>query len=379
MKFALNSGALAESIAAATSSLATNPHTPILGGVLVEAQIGAVTFSSFNWERSTTRVVAADISDTDTVVVAGRLLAVVGGNLPKNTEAVVTVSDSEMMVDAGRTGFRLPLMHAPDYPALPAVDAADVIGSVDCGTFAETVRVIGGFAATDPKPANLTGLHIVCEPGFMELRATDRYVIARRRIEWSGTAAATIFVPAADLLATIKAVTHTGADPVEILWNDNLLGLRTPSTTVTTRVMAEEFPDIDRVMHADAYHCAVTVPTAELASMLKRAAAVADDKLSQVDIATEGDTLTVTTTQSAAGNIADSVAAVHHGPDRRVALSSRMLAKALECVDDEAVTLAFQEGGHKVSIYPGVIEAGATLRPPDTDTAAVLMGIAGGR
>lgn len=282
-----------------------------------------------------------------------------------------------MTIATGRTEYRLPLLHADDYPNLPTLASGDAIGTVDGDTLTETVRVIGGFASTDVKPVNLTALNIDCAPGALKLCATDRYIIGRRRIDWDGEVEANINVPAADLLATIKALAGTPGESIEILFNGSLLGLRTPSTTVITRVLDDDFPDVDKVLAGDEFHSAVTVPTADLTSMLKRAASVADDEYAQIDIAAEGDALSVTTTQSVVGHIDDSIPASHYGGDRRVALSSRRLFKALSAIEDPQVTLAFREKGHLVSIYPGPI--GGDLLPPGTDTQAALMGIAGKR
>ncbi|ACC42334.1 DNA polymerase III (beta chain) DnaN_1 [Mycobacterium marinum M] len=376
MKFVINSGTLAETIAAAISSLPTRPAASILGGVLVEAQLGTVTFSSFNYNRATTRLTAADVADTDTVVVAGRLLAAVGANLPKGPECQVTVGNAEMVIATPRTEFRLPVLHATDYPRLPVMGSEDAIGCVNAESFSEAVHVIGRFASTDALPAEFTALNIDCRPGQMRLCATDRYMIARREIEWTGAGEANINVPAADLLATIKAASGNGAEPIEILWNGATLGLRTPSTTVITRVLDEEFPNVDRVLSLKSpFHAAVTVPTAELASTLKRAASIADDQNAQIDVAINSDTLSVTTTQSTAGNIDETVAAVQHGGDRKIALSSRRLHNTLSAIDDPNVTLAFLKEGHMVYAFPGAIDT--NLVPPQRDTVAALMGIKG--
>lgn len=383
MKFTINSGVLADSIAAAITSLPTNATVPIMGGVLVEAQLGAVTFSSFNYDRATTRVAAADVMDTDTAVTSGRLLAVVGGNLPKNGESTVTADESEMVIATGRTEFRLPLMHAADYPKLPDLTSQGVLGTIGCAVFAEAARVIGGFAAVGPQPAGLSGLtalNIATEPGWLTMRATDRYVIGRRRLEWDGRVNSLMNVPAADVLATIKALAGTGTEDIEILCSETLLGMRTKSTTVVTRLLADEFPSVERMLKSDGFYSAATVPTAELASMLKRAKSIADDEHSKVNIVVEADTLSVSTTDST-GGIVDSIDAEQHGGGRRLAMSSRRLLNAIAAIDDDQITLAFQESGYLVSIFPGAIEPGRSgnLVAPDTDTVAVLMGIRSAR
>jgi DNA polymerase-3 subunit beta len=382
VKFAINSGILAESIAAASSSLPSRPAAAILGGVLVEAQIAAVTFSSFNYDRATSRIAAADVMEPDTAVVSGRLLATVGGNLPKNAESIVTVDGSEMVIATGRTEFRLPLMHVHDYPQLPAMDDGNVIGSVGCAEFTEAVRVIGGFADLSPASEslmNLSALNIGFEPASLVLRGTDRYIVGRRRIDWEGKPADMINVPAGDVLATLKAIAGTSTGDVEILCSKTLFGLRTTSTTIITRVMAVEFPSVERVMAADSYLTAIAVDTAFLASMLKRAAAIADDEHAKVDIIAEDGTLSVVTSGDSSGHIADGVDAVQRGPDRRLSVSSRRMHNALNIIDDQRVTLAFKKkDDYLVSMYPGLIEpAGDVLRPPDTDSVVMLMGIKG--
>jgi DNA polymerase-3 subunit beta len=380
MKFTINSGSLAESIAAGVSSVPSRPTNPVMAGVLIEASPTWVSFSSFNYDRATTRTTAADVAEPDAAVVSGRLLALVGSNLPKNAESTVTTAGNEMVISTGRTEFRLPMMHRDDYPDLPSLAASSQIGSVSSEHFATAVRTVGGFASTDEKVVNLTALNIAFEPDDLVLTATDRYIVGQRRLAWAGTQSAVVTVPAADLLATIKAVASTGTDDIEILWDGALLGLRTPMTTVITRSLAAEFPDMDRVIsgaRAGAFHSAATVSTAELTSMLRRAASIADDQNDQIDIAVGDHALSVTTTHSATGNVADSIPAVHHGAARRLALNSKRLLNALTIIDDPEVTLTFQKDGHMVSIFPSEIypNASGEVWAPDADSSALLIGI----
>lgn len=382
MKFVMHSAVLADTIAAAISSLPARPTDAVMGGVLIETTADdVVSLSSFNYDRATICAAPAEVHASDSALVSGRLLATVGGNLPKKAEATITVGDTTMSIVAGRTEYRLPLLHVHDYPRLPVMDAADSIGSVDCREFADAVRTIGGFAGTDPAVQQTLALNIDCQPGSLTVSATDRYILGRRVLEWTGEATANINVTASDLLATIKAVAATETEPVEILWNEQLLGLRTPTTTVITRVLAEEFPNIERIVTTDLYETAATIPTAELQTMLKRAAAIADDQYAHIDIAVEDDELSVSTTQSGTGNVVDATPVTQHGPNRRLALSSRRLLSTLTAIRAGDVTLAFRNDGHLsklVTLYPGGIEPDdGVLLPPGTDTVAALIGLSG--
>ncbi len=359
MKFAIDTDLLSETITAAISSLPARPTSPVLGGVLIEAGIGAVTMSSFNYDRATKRTAAAlDVAEPDTAVVSGRLLSAIGSNLPRNKDATVDVSGSEMVITAGRTAFRLPLLHAEDYPELPIIQPEeDTIGTVDGDEFTEAVQVIGALASSEEQPANLTGINLTFSSNGLWLCATDRYIVGRRRLNWTGTTEGQTLVPAADLLATIKAVAGPVSENVEILLrNKSMFGLRTPATTVMTSCLGEEFPPMEQVLKPAVYTSMSTVPTAELADMLRRASSIADDGNAQVDIEVDAGGLSVTTTKSATGKVNDSIGAEHQGAYRRVALSARRLNSALSIVDDPEVTLGFRATGHLVGIHPGSLQ-----------------------
>lgn len=381
MKLTLDADLLADTIAAAVSSVPAKANPVILGGVLVEAQIGALTMSSFNYERATRRTVAADVGEAETAVVSGRLLTAVGANLPRGKDATLVASGTEMVITAGRTAFRLPLMHVEDYPDLPKLGAEDdSIGTVDGDSLVQAVQMVGGFASTDTEIANLTALNVAFQSDALWLSATDRYIIGRRRLDWNGTATATVNVPAADLLATIKAVTGPTAENVEILHNGSMFGLNTAHTTVMTRCLGDDFPDITKVLQPATYTSLSTVATAELAFMLRRASSIADDGNSQVDIEADAGGLSVTTTKSATGKVNDSIAAVHQGDYRKITLSAHRLHSALAIIDAAEVTLAFRKTGHLVGIHPG--ELHRTGDPVDLmacDSFALLIGIGGVR
>lgn len=383
MKFSLNSDTLAESIAAGVTSVPPKPTAAILGGVLIEAEAGSygtVSFSSFNYERATTRITMADVFDPGRAVVSGRLLSAIGSNLPRSATCEIVATDTQMTINAGRTEFRLPLMQAGDYPSLPSVSQEHLIGTVDCDTFADAVRVVGGYASEDPATElhNLTALNVVCEPGSLALCATDRYIIGRRRIDWNCAGEPVeINIPAADVLATIKALTGpTIGEHVEILWNGSLLGLRSGATTVITRSLGKEFPKVTSLMRTERYYATATVFTPDLMAVLRRAASIADDEHAQVDISVEDDTLSVETTQSGTGKTHDAITATHHGGPRRLALSSRRLYNALSIIDHDQVTLGFRENGYLCTIHPGPTDADP-LAQPERDSIALLQGIRG--
>ena len=379
MRFVLHSALLAESVAAGVSSLPAKPAVAITGGVLVVAdEAGAVRFSSFNYDRATTRRVKADVGEPGRVVVSGRLLSTVAGLLPKNRGVEVETDGRELAVRSGRTIFSLPLMIAEDYPELPALSDEHWVGGLDAQLFADAARQVGAFASADHAKPELAALNMAVQDGDLVLCASDSYTVARRHIPFcdGGDGPTVINVPAPDVLAVLKAVAGTGVGSVDVLFDGNMLGLRTESTTVVTRVLAEEFPNIERILAAPEYECCATVSTAELSAMVKRAGAVADDEFATVAVSVANDALSVVTLRSQAGSTADEIEAEHHGPPRRLALNARKFHACLAAIEDPQVTLGFQAGKHLLKLHPGGPDVdGEHIGVPDTATVAAIMGI----
>ncbi len=87
MKIRVERDVLAEAVAWAARSLPARPPAPVLAGLLLKAEDGALSLSSFDYEVSARVSVEAETEEEGTVLVSGRLLALhpphpAGGGVP---------------------------------------------------------------------------------------------------------------------------------------------------------------------------------------------------------------------------------------------------------------------------------------------------------
>ncbi|NEE55793.1 DNA polymerase III subunit beta, partial [Streptomyces sp. SID8455] len=75
MKIRVERDVLAEAVAWVARSLPARPPAPVLAGLLLKAEDGALSFSSFDYEVSAKVSVDAEVDEDGTVLVSGRLLA----------------------------------------------------------------------------------------------------------------------------------------------------------------------------------------------------------------------------------------------------------------------------------------------------------------
>ena len=77
VKFQVERDVLAEAVTWAVRGLAQRPPVPVLAGVLIEANADGLTLSAFDYEVSAKVTVDAQVDEPGTVLVLGRLLAVI--------------------------------------------------------------------------------------------------------------------------------------------------------------------------------------------------------------------------------------------------------------------------------------------------------------
>ena len=128
MKFRVERDVLAEAVTWVARGLPARPPVPVLAGILLEAdEDGTLTLSAFDYEVSARITVAAEVAESGTVLVLGRLLADISRNLPARPIDVAT-EGSKVQVTCGSSRFSLLKMPADDYPTLPTSPEAERLG-----------------------------------------------------------------------------------------------------------------------------------------------------------------------------------------------------------------------------------------------------------
>ena len=182
---------LAEAIAAASTSLPGRPVTPILGALLIETDQNAstLTLSSYDYDQASRATVTAAAVEADArIAVSGRLLGQVVKVAPKREPLVLDLGPSALVIRAGKTEFTLPLMDVEDYPDLPDMAGAEILGQADAATLAAAVALVDVAADKSSDAQNITQA-IMLEAGgdTLTLAATDRFTLATTELPWSSS------------------------------------------------------------------------------------------------------------------------------------------------------------------------------------------------
>ncbi|MFJ8667938.1 DNA polymerase III subunit beta [Streptomyces sp. NPDC003027] len=342
MKIRVERDVLAEAVAWVARSLPARPPAPVLAGLLLKAEDGALSFSSFDYEVSARVSVEAEVEEDGTVLVSGRLLADICRALP-NRPVEISTDGVRATVVCGTSRFTLHTLPVEEYPALPEMPTAT--GTVPGEVFASAAAQVAIAAGRDDTLPVLTGVRIEIEGDTVTLASTDRYRFAVREFLWkpeSPDASAVALVPAKTLLDTAKAL--TSGDTVTLALSgsgkgEGLIGFEGAGRRTTTRLLEGDLPKY-RTLFPTEFNSIAVIETAPFVEAVKRVALVAE-RNTPVRLSFEQGVLILEAGSSDDAQAVERVDAQLDGDDISIAFNPTFLLDGLSAIDSPVAQLSF--------------------------------------
>ncbi|MDQ0951093.1 DNA polymerase-3 subunit beta [Streptomyces phaeochromogenes] len=342
VKIRVERDVLAEAVAWAARSLPARPPAPVLAGLLLKAEEGALSLSSFDYEVSARVSVDAEIDEEGTVLVSGRLLADICRALP-NRPVEISTDGVRATVVCGSSRFTLHTLPVEEYPALPQMPSAT--GTVPGEVFASAAAQVAIAAGRDDTLPVLTGVRIEIEGDTVTLASTDRYRFAVREFLWkpeNPEASAVALVPAKTLLDTAKAL--TSGDSVILALSgsgagEGLIGFEGAGRRTTTRLLEGDLPKY-RSLFPTEFNSIAVIETAPFVEAVKRVALVAE-RNTPVRLSFEQGVLILEAGSSDDAQAVERVDAQLEGDDVSIAFNPTFLLDGLSAIDSPVAQLSF--------------------------------------
>lgn len=342
VKIRVERDVLAEAVAWVARSLPARPPAPVLAGLLLKAEDGALSFSSFDYEVSAKVSVDAEIDEDGTVLVSGRLLADICRALP-NRPVEISTDGVRATVVCGSSRFTLHTLPVEEYPALPEMPTAT--GTVPGEVFASAAAQVAIAAGRDDTLPVLTGVRIEIEGETVTLASTDRYRFAVREFLWkpeNPDASAVALVPAKTLLDTAKAL--TSGDTVTLALSgsgagEGLIGFEGAGRRTTTRLLEGDLPKY-RTLFPTEFNSVAVIETAPFVEAVKRVSLVAE-RNTPVRLSFEQGVLILEAGSSDDAQAVERVDAQLDGDDISIAFNPTFLLDGLSAIDSPVAQLSF--------------------------------------
>jgi len=376
VKFQVNRDVFSEAVSFAVKLLPQRTTLPILSGVLIQANDDGLVLSSFDYEVSSQTEIQADVEETGTVLVSGRLLAEIAGRLP-NAPVRVATEESRISVSCGSASFTLLSMPVEEYPSIPEI--GEQSGVVPAEEFSAAVAQVAVAASRDDVTPVITGVQLEVRENSLGLVATDRYRVAVREIEWdSGTVAGdteavTALVPARTLQEVGKTFGHSGTISVAITSRDDreLIAFSADKKTVTSLLIKGNFPPVRRLFPETVDNYAV-MNTADLIEATRRVALVLEREAA-LRYSFSGDGLTLEAIGSEQAQASETIDAILTGDDTVVSLKPQFLLDGLGAVHSEFVRISFTKTENPNKPGPVLITSQTSREQAGADSYRYLL------
>jgi DNA polymerase-3 subunit beta len=379
VRFQANRDVFSEAVSFAVKLLPQRTTLPILSGVLIEATQTGLILSSFDYEVSAQTEIAADVEETGTVLVSGRLLAEIASRMP-NAPVRFATDESRITVSCGSANFTLLSMPVEEYPSIPQVSSQS--GLVPAEDFANAVAQVAVAASRDDVTPVITGVQLEVTDNSLSLVATDRYRVAVRGIDWDpgtnapaadGAGTITALVPARTLQEVGKTFGHSGTISVAITNKDDreLIAFTADKKTVTSLLIKGNFPPVRRLFPETVENYAV-MNTADLIEATRRVQLVLEREAA-LRFTFNADGLTLEAIGSEQAQASETIDAILTGSDTVVSLKPQFLLDGLGAVHSEFVRISFTKTENPNKPGPVLITSQTSRETAGADSYKYLL------
>lgn len=367
MKFRVERDVLAEAVSWAARSLSPRPPVPVLSGLLLKAEHGTVSLSSFDYETSARLEIPAEIRDEGTILVSGRLLADICRSLPSAPVDIET-DGSKVTLTCRRSSFHLATMPENEYPALPALP--DSNGMVDGAAFSQAVSQVIIAASKDDTLPILTGVRLEFEDDLITFLATDRYRLAMKELPWAPTTpgqSMSALVKAKTLNEVAKTLGGSGELKLAITQDDSrLIAFESAGRATTSLLVDGDYPKI-RSLFPETTAIHAVVNTSELVEAVRRVSLVAE-RNTPVRLAFTDEQVHLDAGTGEDAQASEELEARLEGEDITVAFNPGYLIEGLSVIETRFVRFSFTSAPK-----PAMLTAQAELEGEDSDDYRYLV------
>ena len=323
----------------ALRAVSTRVTMPILSGMLINAEAGRFTISATDLEMSIRSEADAQVQESGSTVVSGRLLGDIVKNLPAGDVGVET-SEKFLTIKSGGGEYRIREMMPEDFPQIPTWEGEAVL-RISGGAFSVAAQQTSRASSSDEKRPVLTGTLIEKKAGEDSIRlvSTDSYRLAWREIEARGAVASwdDCIIPSKTLNEVARLAGGADTD-VEMKMQEKQVVFKANDLVVTSRLIEGQFPNYKQLV-PKGEKTAARVDKEELLSVLKRALIFGHN----VKLGVYGDHLRIATETPEVGESKEDVTAEVTGEELEIGFNGGYLMDGVAGVEGEKVEIKMDD------------------------------------
>jgi DNA polymerase-3 subunit beta len=251
MKTIIKRDELLKSLQLVMGAVERRQTLPILGNILFKSINGILSLTATDLEIEMICVVISDqIPDFETTIPARKILDICKA-LPDNSDITLTIEDTKVLLECGRSRFTLLTLPAKDFPGLDDIDAQHEF-TIPQNALKSLIDKTSFAMAQQDVRYYLNGILVELTTGLIKLVATDghRLALSEYKVDIELSVDKQIIIPRKGVMELSKLLNSSNL-PVKLTLSQNHIKLQTDELSFTSKLIDGKFPDYNRVIPTD--------------------------------------------------------------------------------------------------------------------------------
>lgn len=348
MRLTISREKLQEALVAVSAAVPSKTTLPVLGNLLLETTDRGVRISGTDLDISVSMEVAADVETPGGITVPARKLSEIVRELPPSLVKLSAVGEQRIVLECGKSKFKLLGLPKDEFPAFPSVDFKSA-WRVKSGSLQQLISHTAFAVSVEESRPILNGVLWEVRENILRMVATNGHRLAKMEIPFEGGTKAEFIIPPKALEQVRKL--FPADEELEIARGENHLAFRSPFVSVYTRLIEGPYPPYDQVIPKDNDRIAI-LDKAELNSALKRMAVVASDQTHRVKLSFNTAILKFSVQTPDLGEGQDEVPVKYEGDPMDIGFNGVYLLEILRYMPTEQIRLTLKHPERAATIEP---------------------------
>ncbi|GIV01069.1 MAG: DNA polymerase III subunit beta [Actinomycetota bacterium] len=344
MKFEIDREVFGRVVASVVGAVPAKSATPILTHLVLDVEDGVLRLTGTDLEISVVRSTREiEKSQDGGFTVPARKLGEVIGVLRGDKIRVSSNDQNRLEIRSGKQEYSLAGTPRDSFPSLPTVPE-EFVCALPAARLSTLLSRTTFAAGTDEVRAFLNGANFHVRKKVLRVVATDGHRLAFAEGALlrapKGDKERSVVVPQKALRELSKILPEEGE--VEFVLGGNQVAFRIPDAHLTSRLIAEPFPNYESVIPKKATRT-VRVDGPSLEASLQAALPIAETKNGAVVLGFEKNAIRVTAESSEYGSYKDELPAALEGDPIKISFNARYLLDYLRVVPPGELAIELTE------------------------------------
>ena len=348
MRLTISREKLQEALVAVSAAVPAKTTLPVLGNLLLETTDRGLRISGTDLDISVSMEVAADVEAPGGITVPARKLSEIVRELPPSPVKLAAVGEQRIVVECGKSKFKLLGLPKDDFPAFPSVDFKSA-WRLRSGELQQLISHTAFAVSTEESRPILNGVLWEVREDALRMVATNGHRLAKMELAYEGGGKAEFIIPP-KALEQVRKLFPTDEE-VEVGRGENHIAFRSPFVSVYTRLIEGPYPPYESVIPRDNDRVAI-IEKAELISALKRMSVVASDQTHRVKLSFNTALLKFSVQTPDLGEGQDEIPVKYTGDPMDIGFNGLYLLEVLRYMPTEEIRLTFKHPERATTMEP---------------------------